>query len=886
MKIINRTKKRELRAATFFCALLTATLMFLPSIISGGGYFIFFGDFNVQQIPFYKMCHEAVKHGNFAWSSTTDLGTGFVGAYSFYLLGSPFFWLTIPFPTDFVPYLMAPLLILKISLAALTAYLYIRRFTKNPEPAMLGGLLYAFSGFSVYNIFFNHFHEALIVFPLVLLGLEMLVGENRRGVLCFTVFLAATVNYFFFFGMVVFTVIYYLIKLCSHCWKFKFDIFMSLIFECVLGLAMSAALLLPSALSVLGNSRLSEILHGWGAIFYGKEQIYGNIIECFFFPPDLPARPVFFPGADVKWSSLGGWLPLMGMVGVFTWMQEKKGHWLRRVIGTMIFMALVPILNSAFYMFNTAYYARWFYMPILMMCLSTAMSIEDREVNWWSAYRWCLAITLGISLVVGLFPSEDSSGKLRLGLYTESEDGLYFYRFLVTAGIALLCLAVLAALIPLIKKRARTFCRAAIPLVCVISVLYGAFFITSGKQHSYSDEVMIDSLIEGSVDLEGDGGFRVDTYDCVDNTAMFLGLRSINCFHSVVSPSIIDFYDFLGIERSVASRPETSYYAIRPLLSVKYVLNLEGENDFETENGTRMKGYRYVGSQSGHRIYENLNYVPMGFTYDYYMTEDQCGYFGSEHRSEMMLKALMLNKSQINKYKGILKNIAEDYDLGNVSSDSEKTEIKFDYETYAEDCAKLSENACSDFRYTNSGFEAEITLKKDNLVFFSVPYDEGFSATVNGKAVQIEKVDKGFMAVACEKGENKIVFTYKTRGLALGLKISAAAFVLFAIYLSVTAVIRKNHPEKFFIPCPETELLREKFERYQIADTLSETPEKDEPDNKNPPPTDDEEDAFFNKIDISDADGCYSGIEGGFTVDETVLDDELPSGEKDGDGKE
>ena len=44
---------------------------------------------------------------------------------------------------------------------------------------------------------------------------------------------------------------------------------------------------------------------------------------------------------------------------------------------------------------------------------------------------------------------------------------------------------------------------------------------------------------------------------------------------------------------------------------------------------------------------------------------------------------------------------------------------------------------------TNSGFHAEITLKKDDLVFFSVPYDDGFTACVNGKEADIVRVDEG-----------------------------------------------------------------------------------------------------------------------------------------------
>ena len=99
----------------FWIAFATAFLFFIPFILFDNGYFLFYGDFNVQQVPFYRMCHDAVRSGNIGWSWTTDLGANFIGSYSFYLLGSPFFWLTIPFPSEAVPYLMGPLLILKFA---------------------------------------------------------------------------------------------------------------------------------------------------------------------------------------------------------------------------------------------------------------------------------------------------------------------------------------------------------------------------------------------------------------------------------------------------------------------------------------------------------------------------------------------------------------------------------------------------------------------------------------------------------------------------------------------------------------------------------------------------------------------------------------------------
>lgn len=813
--------KKEMRLSTFFYALVVAAAFFVPYILIDKGYFLFYGDFNVQQIPFYRLCHEAIKTGNIGWNWTTDLGVNFIGSYTFYTIGSPFFWLTLPFPTDWVPHLMGPLLILKFACSALTAYMYIRRFTRTPEAARLGGLLYAFSGFSVYNIFFNHFHEAIVFFPLLLLSVELLITENRRGVFAAMVAITAISNYFFFYGMVVFVVIYWFVRTFSHCYKIRPSRFFWFCFEAVLGLLISAAFMLPTMAAVFGNSRLSEINVGWGAIMYGKEQIYLNVLECFFFPPDLPARPVFFPQADVKWSSLGGWLPLFSMVGVFACLQQKKRTWQRRLLGISIFMALVPILNSAFYMFNNAYYARWYYMPILIMSLATVECVEDIEIDWSVPFKWVFGITLATTLVIGFFPRSIENGKItEWGLYTNNDD-FYFYRFLATSAIAIVSLIILGLMLNLIKKQRRQFIKTATVLVCVISVIYSAYFVGTGKTHSYDSDIMINDLIEGDVTLPGDSDtYRIDVYEGVDNTGMYLGYSTINAFHSIVPTSVTDFWEYVGEERGVASRPETKSYAARTLLGVKYLLARKDGESFTDDMGEpKMAGFELYSHEEGYDVYVNKNYLPYGFAYDYYMTKEQCESYDEEKRSNMMLKAMLLSDKQIAKYGGLMQNISnyQSQDFIDPYADV-ATSFYCDEEELAKDVQRLNISAISSFTKTRSGFNAEITLNTDNLVFFSIPYDEGWSATVNGKPVEIEKVNVGFMAVPVTAGASTITFTYKTPGLYMGVIITAFAVVVWLIY-SVIYLILKKSGKVGYIEYPEGELLLEKY-KNQVADEL------------------------------------------------------------------
>ena len=288
---LRRPKSRAWHA--FFIALAMAFLLFLPFLIIDKGLFIYYGDFNVQQIPFYRMAHDAVRSGNIFWNWNTDLGANFIGSYSFYLLGSPFFWLTLPFPSAAVPYLMAPLLMLKFALSSLTAYAYLRRFVR-PDFAVMGGLLYAFSGFSIYNVFFNHFHEAIVYFPLMLLALEMYMKDGKRGFFAVTVFLSALSNYYFFIGQVFFLLIYWFVRMFSGDWDCSLSKFLWLLFEAVVGTAGAAVFLLPSYLAVIQNPRTDSMLAGWDALIYNKPQRFYDIIHSFFFPQDIPARENFF----------------------------------------------------------------------------------------------------------------------------------------------------------------------------------------------------------------------------------------------------------------------------------------------------------------------------------------------------------------------------------------------------------------------------------------------------------------------------------------------------------------------------------------------------------------------------------------------------------------
>lgn len=774
LKRSGEKKEKEKYLLLFIVAFVGMLIAFLPTMITNDGIFLYYGDFNSQQMMFYEHANEMVRNGNMAWDWGTDLGANFIGSYSFYLLGSPFFWLSTLFPLKAVPFLIPWLLCLKTAVAAVTAYAFIRRFVSNTNACFAGAMLYAFSGFQAYNVFFNHFHDVTAFFPLLLLGFEMLVQDKKKGAFAIAVGICASISYFFFVCEVVFVVIYFFIRCTDKEFKIDMKTFGLLIFEAVVGVMLSAIILLPACIEVLSNPRLDGRLYGMDMVFYNENVRIPRIIQAFFMMSDMPARINILTSDKAKWASLAGYLPMFSMCGVIAFMRTKKKHWATKLIAVSGIMACIPILNSAFVLFNSSYYARWYYMPILIMCLMTAKVISDNKDDLKKGYL-PVVIVCAFFLIVGMLPKKEN-GELVFGKVPEYPE-LYYIQAIITIVMTF----ALGSIIYFASdhKKYHQIVAVTTSVACVVcmtaSVCYGA------AQASSLHYQYIDDAIYGKEDLDmekldakyadSDNNFyRIDTSPNVDNWCMFWGLSSMRTFHSVVPTSIIDFYQAIGQTRDVASRMETNLYPLRGLFSVRYYFNQVQNQGTPLEYMDTLEGFKYVDTQNGFHIYENENWIPMGFAYDKYIDDSAIKSANDVDKTNLLLEALVLNNEQVAKYSGVITR----YD--------QSSEVR-DRETYKAACKDKQQNSCYYFKEDTNGFDAKINLEGDKLVFFSVPYEDGWTATVNGAEAEIEKVSYGFMAVLCHDGENEIRFNYKTAGLTEGKIITLSGFIIFAAYV-------------------------------------------------------------------------------------------------------
>ena len=791
----------------FFIGVLLYLAAVLPFILYRGGIFFYYGDYNVQQVPFYILAHRAVRSGNFFWNFHLDLGSSMGGSFAFYLWGSPFFWFSCLFPEKWIPYMMPFFMSLKYGTALCTSFAWLRTQTRTSRGALLGAFLYAFSGFQACNIVFQHFHEATAFFPLYLLALDHAhsaishagdksAGKNplsvKKGILGFVLMTSAmsVINYFFFFGQVLFLSVYYLIRYASN-QKVRQTLkeILQLLLAGVLGLCLSAFFLVQVLDVISGNTRLDDFLLGYDMVAYSEPATPLAILKSFFMLPDLVGRGSLFTSEQIRNSSLSLFLPCFAVSGAIAYLRAHRKGWQRILLLTCLVIAFVPILNAAFALFNSEYYARWFYMPILLLSLVTVRELEDADCgNLLFGARMVILADI-LFLLCAFLPTRPSE---------EAEGGISFLQIMEYPELFVTEAVVTAVMLPLLlvivngieftgkrpSSRERACCglvtRTALALVILCCFLTQAGVLLNGNTiiAGSGGEKWRTQLLENRPEIPGYGNAsfeRIEADGTSTNYEMVWGYPTIHCFESTVSSGIFAFYQGIGPGRTVDSKLNFSHIGARALLSSHYYLEnklIRATKNYTKEGG--LLGYQKVGESDGYNIYENRYFIPVGFTFDRFMTEDTYALLLDRDKTaadRTLVRDLILDDEAAAKYGSLFFGQDTDIDEECLSSDS-----------YYSECRKRASTACTSFTTSKSGFTAEATLDRENLVFFSFPFEKGWSARVDGKEAEIVKADFGLMAVCVPEGTHTITFTYLPYGLHAGILVSLAALMILLAY--------------------------------------------------------------------------------------------------------
>lgn len=93
--------------------------------------------------------------------------------------------------------------------------------------------------------------------------------------------------------------------------------------------------------------------------------------------------------------------------------------------------------------------------------------------------------------------------------------------------------------------------------------------------------------------------------------------------------------------------------------------------------------------------------------------------------------------------------------------------------------------------YTDDHFEGTIDVKKgDELIYTSIPYDEGWKVYADGERVEIQKLINGVVGFSLEEGEHTLELKYRPDCLYLGIFISILGGISFAAAWLLTEYLR------------------------------------------------------------------------------------------------
>ena len=109
------------------------------------------------------------------------------------------------------------------------------------------------------------------------------------------------------------------------------------------------------------------------------------------------------------------------------------------------------------------------------------------------------------------------------------------------------------------------------------------------------------------------------------------------------------------------------------------------------------------------------------------------------------------------------------------------TFYRLDTKKYTEAIRKIKENPVEVSSYKNK-VTVNYKVKNETSIFFTIPYDRGWSAYQNGKKLQIQQAQTGFMKIDVPEGEGTITLSFIPKGFVAGASCSLIAIIVFIFY--------------------------------------------------------------------------------------------------------
>ena len=819
MKLKEKIKRiHPMYYISFFLPLIIMIAIFaVRGIFPFGDNVYLRSDMYHQYCPFFSELWDKIRNGGslfYSWEA--GLGSNFTALYGYYL-SSPLNWFIGFFPHNYIIELMNIIILIKLSLASTAFTYYIdKRFNTQNITISIFGMFYALSGFTAAFSWNLMWFDCVLLLPLVLLGLERLVNEDK-GIL-YTVTLGLTIlsNYYIAIMVCISLVFYFLVLLITMPVPEKKSVYLQKIgyftlFSLLAG-ALSAAILLPElyALGLTASSDISfpkTLTQYFSAVTVLNRQL-ANTEVCI----GLEHLPNVYCGVAVF---------LLYPLYIFNKkisLREKIAKSILLFVFIFAFSFNIPnfIWHGFHYPNSLPARQSFIYIFILLtMCFDAYKDIKDYSGSQ-------IAKSFGLFLIYLLWLDHTKG---------DNDPG---YAILLVNAIFMLLYVIIAFLYKKDKIKIHfivflLFCVSCIE--CTMN-MEETGYSTTGRSAYFKDYDSVQTLTD-ELSQTDDSFYRIAKafgYRS-KNDAAWHNFNSASVFSSTAYAGITDLFGRLGLEHSMnAYADHGATPLVYSMFDIKYILsNKQIKDDYtlelvdivDSEYLYRAKYTLPLGYMVNKDINENWNYStsnPFAVQNDFVL--DNTGIFSLftsidfidkdksgitiEVENDEHVYVYIANKSvktakvsigdSNENFAGI--NHGRMIDLGwqtagtNIEIVDKDGEESLNAMVYTMDTDKfidafniLNSQGLNVTAYSDTKLTGTINVNEAGILMLSIPYDPSWTLKVNGVKTDITEIAEALIGVELEPGEYTIELSFTPRGYRLGMLISISSlFILFIVY--------------------------------------------------------------------------------------------------------
>ena len=159
------------------------------------------------------------------------MGVNFTSLFAYYL-ASPINWLIALLPQKYMIEIMNMLIVMKLCASSVTFSYYIsKHFHTKKCTIALFGMFYALSAYSAAYSWNIMWLDCIVLIPLIMLGLEKLVDENKCYLYCISLGLCIFTNYYISIMVCISVCLYFIVLMIAYDGDKSFGIYIKKILE-------------------------------------------------------------------------------------------------------------------------------------------------------------------------------------------------------------------------------------------------------------------------------------------------------------------------------------------------------------------------------------------------------------------------------------------------------------------------------------------------------------------------------------------------------------------------------------------------------------------------------------------------------------------------------